>query len=159
MSIVSRMRARCAGSSMRGKARAFAGLERDGLAQRVRDDEDVAEDDGGVEAEAADGLQRDFRRLRRVVAERQEIGRRGAQFAVLGQITAGLPHEPDGRAREGLSIENAHEPALRRSTLGYSRHLPTVCPDPHESRAAQPVWRRRATLSRFTSSCQTHRTA
>ena len=40
--------------------RAFAGLEPDGAAERIGNDQNIREDDRGVEVEAADRLQRDF---------------------------------------------------------------------------------------------------
>ena len=42
-------------------------------AEGLRDDEDVREDDGGVEGEPADGLQRDLGRQRRRAADLEEV--------------------------------------------------------------------------------------
>ena len=67
------------------------------LAERLGDHEDVGEDDGRIEREAPERLQRDlggeFRR-----AHHFEEGVPGLQRAVLRQVAAGLAHDPDGRA-------------------------------------------------------------
>src|SRR5205085_884596 len=55
----------------------FTGFETDCLAQRVRDDQDVRKQDGGIEAEAPDRLQRRLdRKLRRVAELQEALGRR-----------------------------------------------------------------------------------
>ena len=56
--------------------RIFTDLLRDHLdlqAEGLRDDEDVREDDGGVEREPADGLQRDLGRQLRRAADLEEV--------------------------------------------------------------------------------------
>ena len=47
------------------ETRPFASLEGDRAAERVRHDQNVGEQDRGIEAEAADRLERDFRRQAR----------------------------------------------------------------------------------------------
>ncbi len=79
--------------------RAFAGLEAHGTAERVGDDENVGKDDRGIEVETADRLQRHFGGVFRREAQIEKAAGLGAQFAILGQITPGLPHHPDRRHR------------------------------------------------------------
>jgi hypothetical protein len=59
-------------------------------------DEDVAEDDGGVLAVAADGLERHVRGAFGVVDHPEERGS-AADLAVLREVAAGLAHHPGGR--------------------------------------------------------------
>ncbi|MNV37755.1 hypothetical protein D3C71_1292860 [compost metagenome] len=59
------------------EARAFAGFEPDLLSQGSRDQQDVGEDDGRVEAEPAHGLKRRLGRHLRVHAEGDEVRRLG----------------------------------------------------------------------------------
>ena len=60
-------------------------------------DENVGEEDRGVEVKAADRLQRHFRRHGRRVAEIEEALRLGPQRPVFGKIAARLTHQPHGR--------------------------------------------------------------
>ena len=58
------------------RTRIFTDLLRDHFdlqAEGLRDDEDVREDDCGVEREPADGLQRDLGRQRRRAADLEEV--------------------------------------------------------------------------------------
>ncbi|MNN37660.1 hypothetical protein D3C81_1516180 [compost metagenome] len=59
------------------EARAFAGFEPDLLSQGSRDQQDVGEDDGRIEAEPAHGLKRRLGRHLRVHAEGDEVRRPG----------------------------------------------------------------------------------
>ena len=79
--------------------RAFAGLEAHRSAERVGNDENVREDDRGVEVEAADRLQRHFGGEFRREAQIEKAAGLGADFAVFRQIAAGLPHHPERRHR------------------------------------------------------------
>ena len=79
--------------------RAFADLEPHRAAERVGNDENVREDDRGVEVEAADRLQRDFGGEFRREAQIEKAAGLGAHFAIFRQIAAGLPHHPDRRHR------------------------------------------------------------
>ena len=82
--------------------RAFADLEPDRAAERVGNDQNVGEDDRGVEIEAADRLQRDLGGEFRREAEIEEAAGFGAHLAVFRQIAAGLAHHPD--RRHGLPL-------------------------------------------------------
>ena len=79
------------------KPRTFAGLEAHRTSERVGNDENVGEDDRGIEIEPADRLQRNLGGIFRREAEVEETSGLGAQLAIFGQITAGLPHHPDRR--------------------------------------------------------------
>ena len=79
------------------ECRAFRLEEAHALAKCVGHHEDVGEQDRGVEAEAADGLQRHLRGERRRVDEVEKTAGLLAHLAVLGQVAAGLAHEPDRR--------------------------------------------------------------
>jgi len=71
--------------------------------------QDVGEHDGGVEVEAAERLQRDLRRHVGPPAHLDEAHLL-ADGAVLGQVAAGLTHEPHGRRVDwftGAGIEEA----------------------------------------------------
>ena len=86
--------------------RAFAGLEAHRAAERIGDDENVGEDDRGIEVETADRLQRHLGGIFRREAQVEKAAGLGAQFAILRQITAGLPHHPDRRYR--LPVAGQH---------------------------------------------------
>src|SRR3546814_7837098 len=70
--------------------RPFVFLEGQPLAQRLRNEQDIGEQDGGVKAEAADRLQGDLGGQFRRVAQVEEAAGLGPQFAVFRQIAAGL---------------------------------------------------------------------
>ncbi len=89
--------------------RPFAGLEADAAAQRIRDYQNVREDDRGVETEAPDRLQRDLGGEFRREAEIEEAARLGAQFPVFRQIAPGLAHHPDRRHGLPLACEHVEE--------------------------------------------------
>ena len=72
---------------------ADAGLHVDAEADALGRDDDVAVEDGGVDAVAPDGLQRDLGRQFRV-AQRVEDAAFLADLAVLGEAAAGLALEP-----------------------------------------------------------------
>ena len=63
-------------------------------AERVGDDQNIREDDGGVEVEAADRLQRHLGGIIRREAQIEKAAGLGAQFTVFRQIAPGLPHHP-----------------------------------------------------------------
>jgi hypothetical protein len=79
--------------------RPFADLEPDRTAQRVGDQENIREDDRGIEVEAADRLERHLGGIFRREAQIEKAARLGAQFAIFRQIAAGLAHHPDRRYR------------------------------------------------------------
>jgi hypothetical protein len=99
------------------QSRAFAGLEPDLLAQSLRDQQDVGEDDGPVHGEPAHGLQGDFGRHLRVEAQVHEAAGLGAQLTILRQDAARLAHEPHRRAGHGLPLEGPDETGFGHAGL------------------------------------------
>ena len=106
----------CTPSRSRGAAdglldhRPVLGREVEADAHGLERQQDVGEDDGGVEIEAAQRLQRD---LGGDVGAHAHLDEREllADGAVLGQVAARLAHEPHGRRVDGdagTGIEKAH---------------------------------------------------
>ena len=79
--------------------RSFADFEPDVATQRIGDDENIREDDRGVEIETADRLQRYFGSEFWCEAEIEKAAGPGANVAVFGQVAAGLTHHPERRNR------------------------------------------------------------
>ena len=83
------------------------------LTHRFGNDQDVAEQDRGVEAEPADGLKGDLGgqpgRLNQFQKRMLFL-----QFAIFRQGTAGLAHQPDGRAIHGPATAGIEKPAAVR---------------------------------------------
>ena len=75
--------------------------------------EDVGKDDRGVEGVAPDRLQGDLARELGRLRQCEETSRLAARLVVLGQVAAGLPHDPDRRVRRGLAQERAQENVVR----------------------------------------------
>src|SRR5882672_9198078 len=99
--------------------RAFAYLEAHRAAERVGNDENVGEDDRGIEIETADRLQRDLGGELRREAQIEEAAGLGAELAIFRQIAAGLPHHPD--RRHGLPLPAEYvEKGFWDSWLGQS---------------------------------------
>ena len=73
--------------------RPFAGDEAQLQAHRLDRQQQVGEDDGGIDVEDLDRLQRDRRGQIRPLAHLEDAVL-GADLAVLLQVPAGLPHEP-----------------------------------------------------------------
>ena len=100
----------------------FASLEGDCAAECVRHDQDVGEQDCGIEAEAADRLQRDFRCKLGREAQIEEAPRPLAQRAIFRQVTPGLAHEPHGWRRlraAGQDFEDRFHEACLHGRLGF----------------------------------------
>src|SRR5439155_1493284 len=77
-----------------GDPRPFTRGERQAQSQRLERQQDVGEQDGGVDGEAADRLKRDLGgEVRRVAQLEQRVLL--AQGAVLGEVAARLAHEPN----------------------------------------------------------------
>ena len=100
----------------------FPRLEPDVLAQGARDQQNVGEDDGRIEAETPHGLKRRLGRHLGVQAEGDEVRRLGPQPTVLGQIPTGLTHEPDGRTIQSLSSESPDHQGCLIGVLGRIGH-------------------------------------
>ncbi len=93
-------------------------LEPDLLAERVRDHQDVGEQDRRVEPETAYRLQRHLDGVVRRIAHVEEPACTGARLLVLGQVPPRLAHQPDRLRPHGLAVENPHHSARR--SVGHS---------------------------------------
>src|SRR5690606_3714975 len=100
------------GRGERGQPRPLAGDEPEIGAKGLRQEENVGEEDRGIEAVAADRLERDLGGKIRRVAERQEIPRLLARRPVLRQVASRLPHHPDRRNGQGFAGEGAEDRLL-----------------------------------------------
>ena len=85
-------------------------------AHRFRDDEDVAEEDGRVDAEYVDRLQRHFGGEIGRLAELEETDFL-ADGTVLRQVAPGLPHQPDRRLVDRSPETGLDEPVGHRAPL------------------------------------------
>ena len=86
--------------------RAFALDEVERNAHRLERQQQIGEQDGGVDLDPPDGLQRDFGRQIRRAAQLQKCVVL-AEGAVFRHVASGLPHEPDGRAVDGFAPARA----------------------------------------------------
>ena len=78
-------------------------------AERMRHQQDVGEEDRGIEPEATHRLQRHLGRELGGIAEVEEAPGPRPDRPVLGQVAAGLPHQPDRRHRQGLAAQRPHQ--------------------------------------------------
>jgi hypothetical protein len=115
--------------------RTVAGRELDAGAERLQDEQDVGEDDGGVHLEDADGRDRDLGGRLRALAELQEA-ELGADRPVLRHVAARLSHEPHGRERDGLATAGREERrrlhgawTMRRAPGNQGRRASSSGPD------------------------------
>src|SRR5262249_20543446 len=88
--------------------RAVARGELEPDAHRLEHEQDVGEEDRGVDAELPDGVDRHLGRGigRLTQLEKAELL---ADGAILRLVAAGLPHQPDGRVRRGLAPARGEE--------------------------------------------------
>ena len=93
----------------------FSGGEMEGQAHDFERQQEVGEDDGGVDAEEFGGGNGDLGGKRGLLAD-FEKRMLLADRAIFGHIASGLAHEPDGRAVDGLRFAGAHEAGI------WSRH-------------------------------------
>lgn len=84
------------------------------------DDEDVREDDDGVHAEDAEGLEGYFGGEVRGFADFEE-GVAGAEGLVFGKIAPGLAHDPDGYAVNRLEAAGAEKDVFAGWAVGGHR--------------------------------------
>ena len=98
-------------SSSSGQAHSFGG------------DEDVRENDDGVDVEAPKRLNRDFDCQIRSLADLQER-MLCTDFPVFRKVAPGLAHHPDRKARNGLATASAQKQffASRRGGLGSHKY-------------------------------------
>ena len=101
-----RQRADLVGRIERIEPWAFADFEPHIAPERVGDDENIREDDRGIEVEAADRLQRHFGSEFGCEAQVEESPGPGADFTVFRQIASGLAHHPDRRDSLAAAREN-----------------------------------------------------
>ncbi len=108
--------------------RAFAGLEVKAQPHGIRDGQDVGEQDGGIQREALQRLQRHLAGTRGVHAQVHEATGLTADFAIFRQIAASLAHHPDGSTVDRLTGQRAQEAIILQghrnhtSARGMSRH-------------------------------------
>ena len=131
-----------------GKLRAFTQRKRQAQAHRVRDRQDVAEQDCRIKRIALQRLQRHLGGVVSVGGQAHEAARLGARGFVLGQVAARLAHQPDRGVRRGLAQAGAQKgvvlkgckhggivsglpgaPNRRRGGAGFQRIKPGV--EPH----------------------------
>jgi len=92
--------------------RPFAGGEAQPQAQRLEGQEDIGEQDRGVDAQPGDRLERYGRRERGIVTEIED-GVTLAEFAVLRHVASGLSHEPHRRDVGALPTARFKKPQAR----------------------------------------------
>jgi hypothetical protein len=102
------------GSVERRQYRSLTFDEANRPAESVGDDQNVAEQNGGVRLVAAHGLQRRFDRQFRRIAEAQEVRLTRAQALILRQIPPGLAHEPERRPIANLSAQRLQQALFHR---------------------------------------------
>ena len=90
-------------------ARSLARFELETEVHRVRDRQDVREEDRGVEAETCERLQRHLAGELGCRAERKKAPGAFARRAVLGEIATCLPHHPDRRPGCRLAQQRAQQ--------------------------------------------------
>ena len=86
-------------------------------AHRVGHGQDVGEKDCRVERKALERLQRHFGGERRGLGERKEASRPAPRLVVLGEIAAGLAHQPHRGVLGGLARERAQERVVLQTSL------------------------------------------
>ena len=85
---------------------------------------DVGEQDRGVEGHAPERLQRELDHLLGASACLEDV-RAPTKLSVLGEVSAGLSHEPHGRAVHGLASERAQQTIVRRGS-GHTLRIRSV---------------------------------
>ena len=123
-------------------------------AHGLGDDEDVREEDGGVNVVAAHGLHGTLGDVRRAPQQLEEaFARTPLVLVVLGQMAARLTEEPHGRLLGGLTSCRAHHEVVAQHGGGRERrahvheqHEQQRKQQSHRGRAAQPGHRRLAVL-------------
>ncbi len=95
-----------------GELWTLAVAERQAQAHGVGDGQDVREQDGGVQRETGQRLQRDFTGQFRGLAEAHEVAGAGAGGAVFRQIAARLAHQPDRCDIDRLSAQGAQQAVI-----------------------------------------------
>ena len=99
------------------KPGADALLHRERHAHGLRDDQDVAEDDGGVDPEPVHRLERHLDGQLGRPDHGEEVGALPHR-AVLGEVAAGLAHHPHGGPLDGLAPAGAEEEIVHAFSAG-----------------------------------------
>src|SRR5690554_3729756 len=97
------------------ESRALAGHEIEAEPHGVGHGEDIGKQDGGVELEAVQRLQRDFARVFAILGQPHEGTRARTGFVVFRQVPAGLTHHPDGSVRHRLTHQGAQKDVVLQS--------------------------------------------
>ncbi len=104
--------------------RALALLKMHTLPKRVRNNENVGEDDRGIEIKPPHRLQRHLGREFRRKAELKEGTHLLSQLAVFWKVAPGLPHQPDRRRIDRLASENPQQfRALAHAAIIFLKRL------------------------------------
>ena len=123
-----------------GKLRAFTGRKAQTQAHGIGHGQDVAEEDGGVEVIAAQRLQRHLAGQLRVRGQAHEAAGHIARGAVLGQVAAGLAHQPHGRAVCGQAQAGPQEAVVgqgrKRNRRGVGSSHPGIVGSPRAAALA-----------------------
>ena len=104
--------------------RTFALLERDAQAHWLEREQDVGEDDGRIEGEALDRLQRDLGRQFRRLAHLED-GMLGADGPVLLHVASGLPHEPHRHAVRPFAAARSEKAIVHNITPAHPERAKT----------------------------------
>ena len=92
--------------------RSFAGGKMKRQAHHFERQQEVGEDDGGVDAEDFGSGDGDLGGQRGLLADFEQRMLL-ADRAIFGHVASGLAHEPDGRAVDGLGLAGANEAGIR----------------------------------------------
>ena len=87
----------------------FSRREPDTLAERMRYDQDIREQNRGIETEPSYRLQCHFRGKLRRKAQRKKITGPLTNCTILGQVPSSLPHHPQRRRTTSTTIENIEQ--------------------------------------------------
>jgi len=82
--------------------------------QRIGDHQYIGKQDRAVEAEAANGLERDFSSRHAILGQGEEAALLGSQRLIFGQIAPRLAHHPDRRRIAPFAFQNGQQRFLRR---------------------------------------------
>ena len=91
------------------ETRTFPLLEAQPQSHGIRNGQDVGKQDGGVQREALERLQRDLAGQLGRLAQRHETARAGTGGVVFGQVAPSLPHQPHRCVIGGLTAQGPQE--------------------------------------------------
>src|SRR5262249_23618598 len=100
------------------KPRPISRTEFDALPKRIRNDQNIGEQDCGIKAESSNRLQCNFRCQFWIKTEVEEITHLLPQRTILRKISSGLPHQPDRRDDPFFSNEELPQRFGHRFTRG-----------------------------------------